>query len=184
MTHKAVFGVVENEAAANRVVEALVAAHIPTSFVSVLFPSAGATRDFAVEKGTKAPEGAIAGGATGGALGGTLGLLAGLGLLAIPGIGPLVAAGPLMAALSGVAVGATVGSIAGGLIGLGIPELQAKLYETRVREGKVLISVHTIDGRQVDVVKNVLEREGATEIAAVAESKVRTEPLPPRTLAG
>src|SRR6185503_3754345 len=110
--------------------------------VSVLFPDKQGTKDFAHEHNTKAPEGAVAGAGTGGVLGGTIGLLAGIGALAIPGLGPFIAAGPLMAALSGAAAGAAVGGITGALIGLGIPEIEAKKYEGKLRGGNILLAVH------------------------------------------
>lgn len=172
MSDKAVFGIVTNQAVASKVIDDLRTSGIRTNDVSVVLPEKGASRDFAHEKGTKAPEGALAGGTAGGALGGTLGLLAGLGVLAIPGIGPLLAAGPLFAALSGVAVGAAVGSIAGGLIGLGIPEIQAKLYEGKLRDGNVLVAVHTTDAKQIEVTKKVLAANGATDIAVANEANV------------
>src|SRR3954453_6518792 len=129
MANKVVIGLVESQARAESVVNELRSAGFATNDVSVLFPDQAGTRDFAHEKNTKAPEGAVTGVGAGGVIGGTLGLLAGIGALAIPGVGPLIAAGPLMATLSGVATGAAVGGIAGGLIGLGIPEFEAKAYE-------------------------------------------------------
>jgi hypothetical protein len=172
MSKKAVFGIVRTQSEAVLIVSDLENAGFATSDVSVLFPGAGESRDFAIEKGTKAPEGAVAGGGTGAVAGGAFGLLAGLGALAIPGIGPLVAAGPIMAALSGMAVGAAVGSIAGGLIGLGIPEIQAKLYEGKVKSGSVLVSVHTESSAQVDAAKGIFERRGATDVSVASEASV------------
>src|SRR4029434_10905322 len=123
----------------------------------------GTTRDFAHEKNTKAPEGAATGAGTGGVVGGALGLLAGIGALVIPGVGPLIAAGPIMAALSGAAVGATVGGIAGALIGLGSPEYEAKRYEGKIREGNILISVHAESSDQVKLAKDIFKRAGAQD---------------------
>src|SRR5215204_728718 len=131
---KAVLGLVTSHAQAESVVSDL---------TSALFPDKSGTRDFAHEQNTKAPEGAIAGAGAGGALGGTLGLLAGIGALAIPGLGPFIAAGPILAALSGAAAGATVGGVTGALVGMGIPEIEAKRYEGKIRGGNLLISVHT-----------------------------------------
>lgn len=172
MNSKAVFGIVPNRPSAERLIAALRAGGFMDSDLSVLFPSEGATRDFAHSEGTKAPEGAVIGGGVGGAIGGTLGLLAGLGALAIPGIGPLIAAGPLFAALSGVAVGAAVGSVAGGLTGVGMPEIQAKLYEGKLRGGNIIVSAHTEDGTQLDAAKRIFEAQGATEIAVNRETSV------------
>lgn len=113
------------------------------------------------------------GATTGGVLGGGLGLLAGIGALAIPGVGPLIAAGPLLAALSGAAAGATVGGIAGALIGMGIPEIEAKRYENRIAEGNILISVHTTTGDEVDRAKDILDRAGAQDISVTSISEAK-----------
>src|SRR5262245_2335381 len=129
MAKKAVFGILNTEAQAIRVVEDLKAAGFSSNDISALFPDKGGTRDFAHEQKTKAPEGAAAGAAAGGLLGGTLGWLAGIGTLAIPGVGPLIAAGPIMGALGGAAVGATAGGLTGALVGYGMPEMEAKRYE-------------------------------------------------------
>jgi hypothetical protein len=138
--------------------------------ISALFPDTAGTKDFAHEKGTKAPEGAVAGGGTGAVLGGALGWLAGIGALAIPGIGPLIAAGPIAAALSGAAVGGAVGGITGALVGLGIPEYEAKRYEGKVKAGGILISVHTDDSDEVKRAKHAFEVAGAEDVASTGES--------------
>jgi len=141
---KAVIGIVETRAQAETVVDTLRrSGSIAVRDISVLLPDVQGTHDFAHEHHTKAPEGAAAGAGAGGVLGGTLGLLAGIGALAIPGVGPLIAAGPVLAALSGAAAGAAVGGLTGALIGLGIPELEARAYEGKVRGGNILIAVHT-----------------------------------------
>src|SRR5215813_9304583 len=140
---KAVFGMAKTEAQAIRVVEQLKMAGFSNNDISVLFPDKRGTKDFAHEQHTKAPEGAATGAGTGGVLGGVLGWLVGVGTLAIPGLGPVIAAGPIMAALSGAAAGATLGGITGALIGFGIPEYEAKRYEGKLKEGNLLISVHT-----------------------------------------
>ncbi len=132
--------------------------------ISVLFPDKDTTRDFAHEKNTKAPEGAVAGAGTGGVLGGALGWIVGIGALAIPGIGPFIAAGPIMAALGGAAIGATMGGIAGGLIGMGIPELEAKRYEGKVKAGNILISVHTESSEEISRAKDLFTAAGAQDI--------------------
>lgn len=135
MSNKSVYAIAISEGQANQIVDNLTKSGFSSNDISVLFPDKDTTHEFSHEKNTKAPEGAITGVATGGVLGGTLGLLAGIGALAIPGVGPFIAAGPLLAALSGAAAGATVGGIAGALIGLGIPEIEAKRYENRIAEG-------------------------------------------------
>ena len=175
MSHKSLYSIATSEAQAVRIVDNLTAAGFSTNDISVLFPDKGTTHEFSHEKNTKAPEGAVTGAATGGVLGGTLGLLAGIGALAIPGVGPLIAAGPLMAALSGAAAGATVGGIAGGLIGMGIPEIEAKRYENRVNEGNILISVHAVDGDEVDRAKEIMKDAGAEDISStsISDAKAR-----------
>ncbi len=170
--NKAVFGIASDNIQAARIVTSLRSAGFSNDDISVLLPDKDGTRDFAHAQGTKAPEGAAAGAGAGGLLGGTLGLLAGIGALAIPGVGPFIAAGPLMAALSGAALGAGVGGLAGTLIGLGIPEYQAKQYEGKIRGGNVLVSVHSEDNDDVKRAKEVLEREGASDISAGGEASV------------
>jgi len=155
---------------ANTIVANLKSAGFSDNDISVLFPDKNATRDFAHEKNTKAPEGATVGAGTGGVVGGTLGLLAGIGLLAIPGVGPFIAAGPIMAALSGLAIGATAGGIAGGLIGLGIPELEAKQYEGKVKDGNILISAHSETSEQTSRAEEIFKNAGATDISHTGES--------------
>lgn len=167
-----VFCLAQSESVVRKIVESLRQAGFPSDEVSVLFPDKSTTQDFAHEKHTKAPEGATTGAATGGVLGGAFGWLVGIGSLAIPGVGPFIAAGPILAALSGAAIGATVGGIAGTLIGLGIPEYEAKRYEGKIREGRILISVHAVDGKQVDRVKDIFKQEGAEDISSAAEVKV------------
>jgi hypothetical protein len=169
---QAVFGLAKDEAHAIAIVEQLKTAGFSANDISVLFPDKTGTKDFAHEHHTKAPEGAAAGAGTGGLLGGALGWLAGIGALAIPGLGPFIAAGPIMAALSGAAAGAALGGIAGALIGLGIPEYEAKRYEGKIKEGHVLISVHTDDRTERSRAKQILERAGAEDIADTAEARV------------
>src|SRR5512138_2666327 len=143
MSKKSVICIATSEMQAAGIVDCLKDEGFSSNDISVLFPDKTGTRDFAHEKGTKAPEGAAAGAGTGAALGGAFGWLAGIGALAIPGVGPFVAAGPIAAALSGAAVGGTVGGLAGALVGLGIPEYEARRYEGKVKGGGILISVHT-----------------------------------------
>ena len=173
MSHKTVYAIVNSQAQAARIVDNLVNSGFSTNDISVLFPDKDSTHEFSHEKNTKAPEGAVAGASTGGLLGGGLGLLAGIGALAIPGVGPLIAAGPLLAALSGAAVGASVGGIAGGLIGLGIPELEAKRFENRISEGNILISVHAVDGNEVDRAKEILKNAEAEDISVTSLGEVK-----------
>ena len=168
MSHKSVYAIATSESQASRIVDTLLAAGFTTNDVSALFSDKDSTHEFSHEKHTKAPEGAVTGAVSGGVLGGGLGLLAGLGALAIPGVGPLIAAGPLLAALSGAAAGATVGGIAGGLIGMGIPEIEAKRYENRVAEGNILISVHAKSSEEVDRAKKILEDAGAEDISVAS----------------
>ncbi len=189
MSNKAVFGIVKSYGEAEHVVKALKDAKFSDNDISVLLPDKQGTRDFAHEKNTKAPEGAVAGAGTGGVAGGTLGLLVGIGALAIPGLGPLIAAGPLLAALSGAAVGAAVGGLTGALIGMGIPELEAKQYEGKIKDGNILISVHTEDGKEVDRVKDLFKRfnvsdvSSSSEVAAPKPSDTRNEPHPSAPMA-
>src|SRR5436190_10499952 len=152
---KAVFCIATSEFQAESIVNDLRLAGFSDNDISVLFPDKTGPRDFAHEQHSKAPEGAATGAGAGGILGGALGWLAGIGLLAIPGVGPFVAAGPIMAALSGAAVGGAVGGIAGALIGLGIPEYEAKRYEGKVKSGGILISVHTEDSDEVKAAKEI-----------------------------
>ena len=172
MNHKSVYAIATSESQASLIVDNLTRAGFSSNDISALFPDKETSHEFSHEKNTKAPEGAMTGAATGGVIGGTLGLLAGIGALAIPGVGPLIAAGPLLAALSGVAAGATVGGIAGGLIGLGIPEIEAKRYENRISGGNVLISVHAETGEEVDLAKKVLEEAGAEDISVTSMDKI------------
>lgn len=166
---KAVLGIARNRIQTEAVVEQLHEIGFSYHDVSVLFPDKESSHNFTHEKSTKAPEGAAAGAGAGGVVGGTLGLLAGIGLLAIPGLGPLVAAGPIMAALSGLAVGATVGGLAGALIGLGIPEYEARIYEGKLKEGNILIAVHTETQIEVERATKIMEQTGVKDISAMAE---------------
>jgi len=175
MSKKSVICIATSEAQAARIVDSLKQEGFSNNDISALFPDRTGTRDFAHEKGTKAPEGAATGAGSGAVLGGALGWLAGIGALAIPGLGPFVAAGPIAAALSGAAVGGAVGGIAGALIGLGIPEYEAKRYEGKVKEGGILISVHTEDSQEAKVAKEIFERAGAEDIAATGESSVGSD---------
>ncbi len=171
---KSVFCIATTETQAGRIVDSLKTAGFSNNDISVLFPDTHGTKDFAHEKNTKAPEGAATGAGTGGLLGGALGWLAGIGALAIPGIGPFVAAGPIMAALSGAAVGATVGGVTGALVGMGIPEYEAKRYEGKLKEGKILISVHSENSKETDRAKGIFENAGAQDISTSSEASAKT----------
>lgn len=168
MSNKSIYAIAISENQANQIVDHLTQSGFSSNDISVLFPDKASTHEFSHEKNTKAPEGAIAGVATGGVLGGTLGLLVGIGALAIPGVGPLIAAGPLLAALSGAAAGATVGGITGALIGLGIPEIEAKRYENRIAEGNILISIVAMNGEDVSRAKDILTTGGAEDISVTS----------------
>jgi len=170
MSKKSVFCIATSRLQAEQIVDQLKAANFSNSDISALFSDRGSAHDFAHEKHTKAPEGAVVGGSTGGVVGGALGWIAGIGALAIPGVGPFIAAGPIIAALSGAAIGATVGGIAGGLVGMGIPELEAKRYEGKLKEGNILISVHTENSDEIARAKRIFDHAGAEDICTVADS--------------
>lgn len=166
----AVYGIYATPGTAEAAVDHLLARGFTNSAISVLLPDDESTRAFAHEKATKAPEGTTTGAATGGVLGGTLGLLAGIGALAIPGVGPFIAAGPIMATLAGVGVGGAVGGLVGALVGMGIPEYEAKRYEGAVKDGGTLLSVHCDTSEQVDSAKQSLKETGAKDVASSGEA--------------
>jgi hypothetical protein len=166
---KAVFCTVKTTTQAEDIVGRLKAAGFSNGDISALMADKYGTRTFAVDNQTKAPEGAATGAGTGAAVGGALGWLAGIGALAIPGLGPLVAAGPIMALLSGAAVGGTVGGITGGLIGMGIPEFEAKKYEGQIKGGNILISVHSENSSETDRAKEIFKAAGGEDITCTAE---------------
>src|SRR6202171_4291857 len=162
----AVFGIYPNVDRAEHAVDTLVNERFSNADISVLLPDQQGSKDFAHEKHTKAPEGTTTGVATGGAIGGTLGLLAGIGALAIPGLGPFIAAGPIMGALAGLGVGGAVGGFVGALVGMGIPEYEARRYEGRIKEGGVLLSVHCDTSEQITRAKVLLKETGAQDISS------------------
>lgn len=174
MKDKAVVCVATSTEHAESIVDSLKTAGFGNDDISVMYSDQSGTREFAHENNTKAPEGAATGAGTGGVVGGGLGLLLGIGALAIPGLGPFIAAGPIMAALSGAAVGATVGGVTGALIGMGIPEYEAKVYEGKMRDGHVLISVHTEDGKEQDRAKELFKAAGAEDIGVTREKEAKT----------
>jgi len=169
---KAVFGIAKTENQAVNIAHQLVSAGFSENDISVLFPDKAGTRDFAHEQHTKAPEGAATGAGSGVVIGGALGWMVGIGALAIPGLGPFIAAGPIMAALAGAGAGAAAGGITGALIGMGIPELEAKQYEGKVEDGNILMSVHAVDGKEVTRAKEILRDGGAYDIAYTGETGV------------
>lgn len=169
----AVFGIYATPSTAENGVDHLLTLGFANSAISVLLPDDETTRAFAHEKKTKAPEGATAGVATGGIIGGTLGLLAGVGALAIPGIGPLIAAGPIVGALAGLGAGGAVGGIVGALVGMGIPEYEAKRYEGAVKDGGTLLSVHCDTPERVSLARQALRDTGARDIASAGEERSR-----------
>src|ERR1700722_17882533 len=166
----AVFGIYSTQAGVASAADTLQAAGFRYTDVSVLFPENEGTKAFAHEKGTKAPEGIAAGAGTGAVVGGGLGWLIGIGALAIPGLGPFIAAGPIMAALAGVGVGGAIGGITGALIGMGIPEYEAKRYEGLVKDGGILLSVHSDNSEWTKRAKEILERTGAQDISSSGEA--------------
>jgi hypothetical protein len=166
----AVFGIYQDRRQAESAVDSLVESGFRTEDISVLLPENVGTKDFAHEKNTKAPEGAATGAGTGAVVGGTLGLLAGIGALAIPGLGPFIAAGPIMAALAGAGTGGVVGGLLGALVGMGIPEYEAKRYEGMIKQGRILLSVHCDNSDWVKRAKDILGRTGAQDIASANEA--------------
>jgi hypothetical protein len=168
--HVAVFGIYRTPATAEAAVDHLLARGFTNESISVLLPDDETTRAFAHEKHTKAPEGTATGVTAGGVIGGTLGLLAGIGALAIPGVGPLIAAGPIMGALAGLGVGGAVGGVVGALVGMGIPEYEAKRYEGAVKDGGTLLSVHCDTSDQISVAKDALRDTGAHDVSSTSEA--------------
>jgi hypothetical protein len=171
-----VFGIYSSLSAVEFATDTLARAGFPTSDISVLMPeSLGGPKAMGTEKATKAPEGAAAGVTAGGIIGGTLGVLAGVGLLAIPGLGPFIAAGPIMAGLAGLGVGGAVGGFTGALVGMGIPEFEAKRYEGRLQKGGILLSVHCDTSDEIERCKAILKVSGAEDISSTGESSVGTK---------
>src|ERR1700693_1048894 len=171
----AVFGIYQNAKQAERTVDDLLAAGFSNDDISVLLPDNEGTKDFAHDKSTKAPEGATAGVTTGGAIGGTLGLLAGIGVLAIPGVGPFIAAGPIMGALAGLGAGGVGGGLIGALVGMGIPEYEAKRYEGHIKAGGILLSVHCDTSDKITRAKDLLKHTGAQDISSSGEASADYE---------
>jgi hypothetical protein len=170
MSKQSVFCVTRTEEQAQRIVAEVRTAGFSNDDISVLFPDRSGSRDFAHEHHTKAPEGATTGGVVGGVVGGAVGWMIGIGALAIPGVGPFIAAGPIMAALGGAAVGGATGGIVGALAGMGMPELEAKRYAGKIQKGNVLVSVHAEDSNEVGRLKDIFKRCGAEDISTSAEA--------------
>src|SRR4029078_8923907 len=175
MSKKSVFCIATSREQADRIVGQLKIANFSNNDISVLFPDKDTTRDFAHEKNTKAPEGAVAGASTGGVIGGALGWIAGIGALAIPGVGPFIAAGPILAALSGAAIGASVGGITGGLIGACMREYEVKRYEGKLASGNILISTHCATREECRRARDIFERAGAEDISDSGEANPARE---------
>jgi hypothetical protein len=182
MANTAVFGIFPDRLSTENAVAALREAGFRNTDISVLFPENAGTKDFAHEKHTKAPEGATAGAGSGALIGGALGWLVGIGVLAIPGLGPFIASGPVVAALAGAGAGGAVGGVTGALIGFGIPEYEAKRYEGRIKSGGILLSVHCDDPKWTRMAKNLLESTGAQDISSTGEARAdyarSDKPLP------
>jgi len=166
----AVYGIYQTREHVENAVDTLLQNNFRNEDISVLMPENHGTKDFAAEKNTKAPEGATTGAGTGAVVGGTLGLLAGIGALAIPGLGPFIAAGPIMGALAGAGTGGVVGGLIGAMVGMGIPEFEAKRYEGMVKEGKILLSVHCDNSDWVKRAKEILERTGGKDVSSAGEA--------------
>jgi len=184
----AVYGIFRTRSQAENAVDRLVAAGFRTEDISVLLPENVGTKDFAHEKNTKAPEGTTTGAVTGGVVGGTLGLLAGIGALAIPGLGPFIAAGPIMGALAGLGAGGAVGGLVGALVGMGIPEYEAKRYEGRIKEGGILMSVHCDNSDWTKKAEELLKQAGADDVSSTGEASAdfakTDKPLPKTRTSG
>lgn len=174
MNNNAVFCLARDRGQAETIVEALKVAGFSSTDISVLVSDTSATRDFAHEQNTKAPEGATTGVVAGMGTGAVLGWLAGIGTLAIPGVGPFIAAGPIMAALGGAAVGGATGGIIGALVGMGIPEYEAKHYDGKISSGNALISVHTDNSDEKQGAREIYERFGAEDIKSTRETAMPT----------
>lgn len=168
-----VYGIYKTRESVDLAVDRMRAGGFRNADISVLFPDNVSNKDFAHEKHTKAPEGATAGAASGAVIGGTLGWLVGIGSLAIPGVGPFIAAGPIVAALAGAGAGGALGGVAGALVGMGIPEYEAKRYEGKIRDGGILLSVHCDNREWTLHAKEMLEKTGATDIASTSEGSAK-----------
>src|SRR6188474_2324520 len=170
-----VYCIATSEAQAIRIANRLRSSGFTPDDISMLYPDRDGVRELAAQNSTKAPEGAATGASAGAVLGGALGWLAGIGAIAIPGVGPLIAAGPILAALSGLAVGGTVGGLSGALVGAGIPEFEAQQYEGRLRAGHILMSVHCDDSEEAGRAREIFSEEKAEDISTGTEASVPSE---------
>jgi hypothetical protein len=168
--HTAVFGIYKVEDQAERAVDTLIAAGFPGSSISVLLPDTRSKRGFGHQENTRVPAGTAAGVTAGGVIGGTIGILAGVGALAIPGLGPLIAAGPIVAGLARAGVGGAIGGLVGALVGMGLPEYEATRYEGYMIDGGILLSVHCDATEQISRAKELVKGMGAVDVAAVGEN--------------
>lgn len=168
--NKSVLGIYASRSATETAIAAFREANFPRTDISLLLPENLGSKELVTEKETKAPEGASVGAGSGAVIGGTLGWLVGIGALAIPGLGPFIAAGPIMATLAGIGVGGAVGGFSGALVGLGLPEYEAKRYEGRLQKGGILLSVHCDSGEAIDRTKHIMERTGAEDVSVISES--------------
>jgi hypothetical protein len=182
--NKSVFGIYASRNGVENAIAAVKDAGFSHSDVSVLLPENLGSKEIATEKNTKAPEGASTGAGSGAAIGGTLGWLVGIGALAIPGLGPFIAAGPIVAALAGMGVGGAVGGVTGALIGMGIPEFEAKRYEGRLQKGGILVSVHCDTSEEIKRGKEILKRTGAEDISSAGEASAEPKDTPSSRRAG
>src|SRR5436190_22915633 len=178
-----VYAIANSDAQAVRIATRLKASGFTPNDISVLAPDRAGLRDLGHENSTKAPEGAATGAGTGAILGGALGWAAGIGALAIPGLGPLIAAGPILATLSGMAAGGTLGGVTGALVGTGIPEYEAQQYEGKLREGNILISVHADDSGEAGRIREIMSEEKADNVSTGTEASVTKPHLPSETVA-
>ena len=167
-----VYCIARNDSQAIRIAAGLRAIGISAGNISIVAPDSSAFRDLGHENATKAPEGAATGASAGALVGGAVGWLAGIGSLAIPGLGPLIAAGPILGTLSGLAVGGTIGGIAGALVGLGIPEYEAQQYEGKLKRGRILMCVHADDDEEESRIRDVLSKERAEDVSTGREAAV------------
>jgi len=182
MSNTAVFGIYHTRPEAEEAVNALLQNHFRNTDISALFPDNAGTKDFALEKNTKAPEGAATGGIAGAIIGGALGWLAGIGMISVAGIEPYIAAGPIVAALAGAGALGLLSGIVGALAGMSIPEYEAKRYRGRVKHSGILLSVHCDNREWVKRAEQTLKRTGAEHVASSGEAPgdfgVSDRPLP------
>jgi hypothetical protein len=182
--NKSVLGIYTTRSGVESAITYLRESGFPSTDISVLLPENLGSKELATEKATKAPEGTAAGAGSGAVLGGAFGWLVGIGALAIPGLGPFIAAGPIMAALAGIGVGGAIGGFVGALVGFGIPEYEAKRYEGRLQKGGILVSVHCDTGAEIDRAKEVMKRTGAEDISSTGESSVSRDDIAEAKRAG